>query len=276
VERLRFSTVNHPRRRRGPPGLAALGGWGAINGLAVGFGVFLLTYLATGLNLWLFVLLGWSTLGMDRVLRGHPSGQFRGIAATAIYLFVPVLFTVGSAVFLREVSSGIWNLLAATLAAVLFALAAHAEYVTVDATPESYPPARTALSLVSYLTAFALYTTVFTSDLPLALATLVVMLTSLLLTVDILREMEMQTGTLFAYAAGVAAVVAELRLAMYYLPPGDLVAGALLLLTFYELTGLTQSYLSGHLNRRTVLEYTGFGLVCLAIITVTWVLSRSA
>jgi hypothetical protein len=275
VERLRFSTLHRPRRR-GPPGFAALGTRGAINGLALLYGLILLVYLATEQRLVLVVLVAWAAAGVDRALRAHPAGQFRGIAATAVYLFVPVLFTLGAALFLAELSRGLWNVVAAAGASLLFALSAHAEYVTVEASPATYPPARTALSLVSYLTAFALYTVVFTSGLALAPATLIVMLTSLLLTVDILREMEVQTGTLFAYAAGVAAVVAELRLAMFYLPPGDLVAGALLLLSFYELTGLTQSYLSGHLDRRTILEYGGVGVVGVAVITLAWILSRSA
>jgi hypothetical protein len=67
-----------------------------------------------------------------------------------------------------------------------------------------------------------------------------------------------------------------MRLAMYFLPPGDLVAGALLLLAFYELTGLTQSYLSGHLDRRTIIEYGSVGLVGVAVIATAWVLSHNA
>jgi hypothetical protein len=274
LERLRFSTLNRSRRR-GPPGLTSLSTRGAINGLALLYGLILLAYLATEQRLVLVGLVLVAAVGVDRALRAHPAGQFKGLAATAVYLFVPVLFTLGAALFLRELSSGFWNVPAAAIAALFFALSAHAEYVTVEASPATYPPARTALSLVSYLTAFALYTVVFTADLVLAPATLIVMITSLLLTVDILREMEVQTGTLFAYAAGVAAVAGELRLAMYFLPPGDLVAGALLLLAFYELTGLTQSYLSGHLDRRTILEYGGVGLVGVAVITVAWVLSHS-
>lgn len=275
MERLRFSTLNRPRRR-GPPGLAHLSTRGAINGLALLYGLILLVYLATEQWLALVLLVLWAGVGVDRALRAHPAGHFRGVAATAVYLFVPVLFTAGAALFLAEVLSGLWNVVGAVGTALFFALSAHAEYLTVEASPATYPPARTALSLVSYLTAFALYTVVFTSDLALAPATLIVMLSSLLLTVDILREMEVQTGTLFAYAAGVAAVVAEMRLAMYFLPPGDLVAGALLLLAFYELTGLTQSYLSGHLDRRTIIEYGSVGLVGVAVIATAWVLSHNA
>jgi hypothetical protein len=275
VERLRLSTLSR-RPRRVPPGFAALGSRGAINGLAVGFGLAFLAYLATGQWLWLALLLVLASVGVDRVLRSHPAGQFRGVTATAIYLFVPVLFALGSALFFQEVARGWWNVLAATAAAAGFRAAVSNEYLTVDASPETYPAARAALSILSYLTAFALFTVVFISDLPLAPATLVVMLTALLLTVDNLREMEVETGTLFAYAAGVAAVLGELRLAMYFLPPGDLVAGGLLLIAFYPLTGLTQSYLGGQLDRRTIVEYAIVAGVGLAVIAVCWVVVRSA
>ena len=93
--------------------------------------------------------------------------------------------------------------------------------------------------------------------------------------VENLREMEVETGTLFAYAAGVAAVLGELRLAMYFLPPGDLIAGGLLLLAFFHLTGLTLAYLGGQLDRGTITEHAVFALIGLAIISVFWVWSRS-
>lgn len=275
VERLRFSTSRR-HRRRGPPGFTALGARGAINVLAVAFGVVLLIYLWTGQRLVLALLLVLAGVGVDQVLRTHPAGHFRGVSATAIYLFVPVLYTIGAALLAQEVAHGLWNVAAAVVAAFFFWLAARGEYLAVEASPETYGVARTVLSIVSYLTAFALFTVVFTADLALAPATLVVMLTALLLTVDNLREMEVDTGTLFAYAAGVAAVLGELRLAMYFLPPGDLIAGGLLLIAFFQLTGLTQSYLSGHLDRRTIAEFAVFAIIGLAMITVFWVWRRSS
>lgn len=279
MNRLRFATVHRPRRPKLPI-IQALGQRGTINALAVAFGVALLAFLSFGQGLlqgiFLIVLLLLAGAGTDQVLRAHPRAEFEGPAATAIYLFVPVLYTVGVALFLDAVSHGLWNLPAAVLGAAGFGLAAHAEYLTVEAAPETYPIARFALSLVSYLTAFALFTVVFTSDLPLPAATLIVAVVSLLLTVDILRELEVQTLTLFAYAAAIAAVVAEVRWAIYYLALGDLLAGGLLLITFYLLTGLVQSYLSGHFDRHTMIEYGLVGIAGLVIITVGRILSRSA
>jgi hypothetical protein len=274
MDRMRFSLPR--RRRRRSPFVDALGQRGAINALAGVFGLVLLLYLLSGWTVLLLLLLGLAGVGVDQLLRAHPRAEFQGPTATAIYLFVPVLYALGAALFLRDVAGGPWSLPAAVIAAAIFALAAQAEYLTVDAAPETYPTARFALSLVSYLTAFALFAVVFTAELVLPAAVAIVSVVALLLTVDILRELEVQTGTLFAYAAAVAAVTAEVRWATYYLGLGDLVAAALLLITFYELTGLVQSYLSGHLDRRTVLEYALVFVVGLMFVGGGEIIARRA
>jgi hypothetical protein len=275
VNRLRLSTVKRSRRRT-PYVIAVFGPRATINGLAVAFGLVLLAYLSTGWAPVLALLAAGTILAVDQTLRAHPSAEFRGVGATAIYLFVPVLFTIGAGLFLHGVSHGLWNVLAAAVAAAIFGLAVQAEYLSVDAAPETYPLARFALILVSHLTAFALFTVVSTSGLPLAAATLAVAAVSLLLAVDILRELEVRTGTLFAYGAGVAAVVAEVRWAIYFLALRDLLAGGLLLVTFYVITGLIESYLSGHFDRRAVSEYGVVGVIGLLFIAGAQFLSQRA
>ena len=96
----------------------------------------------------------------------------------------------------------------------------------------------------------------------------------MLLSLDILRELEVQTGTVLAYGGATAVVIAEVRWAVYYLGLPDLLAGGLLLVTFYELTGLMQSYLSGHFDRGTVREFAVVGTLSLLIIAGFTVWSR--
>ncbi len=270
TERFRFT----PARRRRPPAFAGLGRQVLINAIAAVFGLLLLVYLSTDAWWLLPVLVVWVAAGVDQALRGHPAARFSGVTATVIYLFVPVLFTLGTAIFLREVVSGVWNIPAAALAALLLSLAANAEYLTIEITPEHYPNARFVLSLISYVTAFGFFTVVSTSGLTLSAATLVVAVVALLLTVDILRELEVQTGVLFAYAAATGAVVAEVRWAVYYLGLPDLLAGGLLLIAFYEMTGLIQSYLSGHLDRSAIREFVTVGVVGLAVTAAFTIISR--
>ncbi len=273
MNRFRFSTVGRPRRR-GLALITTVGQRTTINAVAVLFGLALLAYLATRQPLLLPLVLIIAAAGVDQTLRAHPRAEFRGVSSTTIYLFVPVLFALGAALFARDNVAGVWNLPAAAVAAVIYGLAAHAEYLTVDASPQTFPIARLSLSLVSYVTALLLFTVVFTSGLTLPAATLIVAVTSLLLTVDILRELEVQTTLLFAYAAAVAVVVAEVRWATYYLALGDLLAGGLMLVTFYVLTGLVQSYLGGYFDERTRREYAIVGVVGLVIVAGFHVLTR--
>ncbi len=264
-ERFRLSLQR--RRRRHPlAGRLPLSPQMLIHGMAALWGLVLLVYLWRGTPLLVAVLAALAAGTTDQALRIHPAARFRGLTATLWYLFVPTLYAAGVALFLREVSQGLWNVPAAAIAALLLSLSINAEYVAVDAAPDTYPNARFILSLVSYLTAFAFFTVVSTSDLPLPVATLAVAVTSLLLSLDILRELEVQTSTVLAYGGAAAVVIAEVRWAVYYLGLPDLLAGGLLLVTFYELTGLMQSYLSGHFDRGTVREFGAVGVLSLLII----------
>jgi hypothetical protein len=268
MDRFRLSTMRRPKRRRGLPGLSNLPRQALINILAALFGLCLLAYLALGYWFWLVPLLLVAGLGVDQILRTHPGAAFHGLADTAMYLFVPVLFALAAAVFFHHISAGLWNVPAAVGSALLFAWAVNAEYLTVEVSAQTYPLARLALSVVSHLTAFALFVVVSTSGLALAPALLAVALVTLLLTVDMLRELEISNTALFAYAAAAAAVTAEVRWAAYFLALPDFFAGGLLLIVFYELNGLLQSYLSGQLDRRAMSEFGGVGSAAGAIIAV--------
>lgn len=272
-ERFRFS-LQRRRRRRSLAGRVPLSPQMLIHGLAALWGLVLLVYLWRGTPLLVPVLAALAAGTTDQALRLHPAARFRGLTDTLLYLFVPILYAAGAAMFLRAVSHGLWNVPAATLAAVLLSLAINAEYVAVDATPDTYPNARFILTLIGYLTAFAIFTVVSTSDLPLPMATLIVAITALLLGLDILRELDVHMSTVLAYAGATAVVIAEVRWAVYYLGLPDLLAGGLLLVTFYELTGLVQSYLSGHFDRGTVREFAAVGVLSLLIIAGFTVWSR--
>ena len=247
-----------------------------MNALAALFGLVLFAYL--WLDTWylLAALLVIAGVGVDQVLRMHPSTPFQGPLGTAIYLFVPVLFALGSALFLREIASGVWVLVLSVVAAGLFAACTHAEYLTVQAEAGTYAQARFALSVISYLTAFALFTVISTGGYALPAATLLVAVVVALLTVDLLRELDVRNAALFGYAGTVAVVLAEVRWAIYYLALGRLLAGGLLLIVFYVITGLVQSFLSGHLDRRTLGEFAVVGTVGSLIIAAFTAYSRNA
>src|SRR5207249_1206605 len=109
VDRPRLSAGRRPRNRGGGFPLGAVGGRSAINALGAVFGLLMLAYLSTGQSLFAVLLLITAGIGVDQILRTHPAGSFRGPAATAIYLFVPVLYTAGATLFLREQIEGAWS-----------------------------------------------------------------------------------------------------------------------------------------------------------------------
>src|SRR2546422_11031704 len=82
---------------------------------------------------WLLLLLtALAALGTDNVVRTHPEARFQRLDDTALFLFVPVLFTLGLGLFLEEVASGHWTLAAGLLSAIPFWAILRAEHDSVD------------------------------------------------------------------------------------------------------------------------------------------------
>ena len=87
---------------------------------------------------WLLLLLsGLAALGTDSVVREHPKARFHRLDDTALFLFVPVLFTLGLGLFLEEVAGGHWTVIVGLGSAVPYWLILRAEYESVDRRPRS-------------------------------------------------------------------------------------------------------------------------------------------
>lgn len=204
----------------------------------------------------LLLTIGVVALGVDRILRLHPGARFHGPTATVLYLFVPMLYALGMGLLLQQVS-GLWLLLCIGGAAVLFAVVLNAEYLTVEPNADTYEAARLLLLVAIIVVALAVFAVVFTNNLPVWLGAVLVAGTSLLLTVDILRELEADTTDLLSQAGAVALVMGECRLVVYFLPLSGLLAGVFLFVVFYAATGLVQSRVNGKLDRQTWITYAG-------------------
>ena len=229
------------------------------------FAVLLLLYLLVGGNPWpLAPLVLLAAVGTDRVLRLHPQARFHGPAATALYLPVPVLFALGAALALGEVASGLWIAPAVVGAALVFAIALNAEYLTVDPNADTYEGARFLLLIVIYVTALTMFWAVLNIALPLLIGVALVGGTAGLLTLDSLRELEEETSDLLFQAGAVGLVMGQTRLALHYLPLEATTAAAFMLIAFYVATGLIQNRVSGRLDRQTLRQYgivAGVGLL---------------
>lgn len=248
------SSAVHPRGPLGrlvptsPAGLTVL--------IVAAYFALLLLYLTLQYRLSLLLLVALAVAGVDRLLRLHPEGRFHGLLSTAPYAFVPGLLALGSALLLGQwTSGGLWAVPAALVGALLFAMTANAEYLSVDPESPAFEGARFLLLGVSYLTAFAIFTVVFIAELPLLLGTLFAGIAAALLGVDIVRELAGEGRVLALLAGVIGLVIGQSRLALHYLPLNGLLDGVFLLLTFYVLTGLVQHALGGRLDRGTVISY---------------------
>jgi hypothetical protein len=199
--------------------------------------------------------------GADGIIRSHPGGEFHTIADTAPYLFVPVLFALSSGLFLEDVILSYWAVPAVIGAGLLMAVALYAEHVSVELDHPSYPLARFALNVITYLTAFGFYAVVYGFDVDLLPAAFAAGLISMLLSIEIFREAEADPMRALVFASVIGVIVAEARWVLYFIPLEGFLAGVFILLVFYLATGVISHYLTEHLDRNVLME---FGLVTAA------------
>ena len=212
-------------------------------------------------------------LGTDGILRTHPRAQLRGLADTAPFLFVPVLLALASGLFLEEIVRGYRTVPAVIGAASLLAAALYGEYVSAVSHGPSYALGRLLLNVLTYLAAFAFFAVVYAFDVDLLPAAFAVGLFSLLLAVEVFREAEADAYRALVFSAAIGIVVAEARWALHFIPLEGFLAAVLLLLVFYQATGLVQHHLTGHLNRTIAIEFSLVTAAGLAIVIVGRVLS---
>ena len=241
-----------------------------IHVMAAVFGIGLTAFLAIEpTQNWLLLLLsGLAGLGTDGIVRTHPRARFHRLDDTALFLFVPVLFTLALGLFLEEVAEGYWTLAAGLLSGVPFWAILHAEYSSVDRRAANYQSARLVLNVATYVIAFLFFATIYDFDLGLLTASFAAGTVSVLLAIEVLREESMETPRTLLYALAIGVLLAEAAWATHFLPLEGGAAAVFLLLAFYLMTGLTHNYLADRLTLRAGSEFTGVALIGLAIVTV--------
>lgn len=219
---------------------------------------------------WLLLLLcGLAALGADSVVRAHPKGSFQRLDDTALFLFVPVLFTLSVGLFLEEVASGHWTVLAGLLSAVPYWAILRAEYESVDKSSPGYQSTRLVLNMATYVIAFLFFAAMYHFGMDLVETAFSAGIVSLLLGIEVLREEAMDTGRTILYALAVGILLAEAAWATHFLPLESSAAAVFLLLAFYLITGMMHNYLAQRLNLRTASEFAVVALAGLVIVTIS-------
>jgi hypothetical protein len=194
-------------------------------------------------------------LGSDGIVRSNSKWEGDGVADSIVFLFLPALAVLGAGLFIDDAIAGYARPLCAVVAGVAVAVVAYGEYHTVDFGSGMYGTMRLLLAVATYLTAFAIYTVIFTRGLDLPIAALFVGVVSLLLSVELLRESHLDGPSSLLVGLAIGVSVGELRLALYFFELDALLAGALLIIGFYLATGLVHHLLDHDLEWSTTAEY---------------------
>ncbi len=241
--------------------------------LAVVVGIGLVAYLTFNPSQpWiLYLVAGLTALAVDGLVRSNPQWRDGGTLTSLVFLFLPALTVVGAGLFIDEAITGQARLLTAAGGALAVGFVAYGEYHTVDHSSSLYGPMRLALAVATYLAAFALYTVIFTRNVNLPLAAVLVGLVSLALAMELLRESRLLGLSSLLVGVAIGVSVAELRLTLYYFPLDGLLAGALLIIGFYLATGLVHHLQDHDLEWSTTAEY----LLVAAVGTAAVVVARA-
>ena len=228
------------------------------------------TYLAVEpTQSWLLLLLcGIAAVGTDAVVRHHPKARFHSIDDTALFLFVPVLFTLSLGIFLEEVVGGYWTLGVGLASVVPFWAILRAEYESIDRDSDLFETARLVLNGATYVVAFLFFATIYDFELSLFTSSFAAGIVSVLLAIEILREEGLDTARTVLYALASGMLMAEAAWTTHFLPLDASGAAVFLLLALYLMTGLMHNYLGNRLNLKTATEFSAVaacGVVILAI-----------
>jgi hypothetical protein len=219
---------------------------------------------------WLLLLLcGLAGIGTDGVVRHNPRARFQRLDDTALFLFVPVLFTLSLGIFLEEVAGGYISVALGLLSVVPYWAILFAEYESVDREADGYHTARLILNIATYVIAFLFFATIFDFDLDLPTAAFAAGVVSVMLGIEVLREEGMETGRTILYALATGMLVAEAAWTTHFLPLEASAAAVFLLLTFYMIAGLMHNYLADRLGVRMAAEFAIVGLAGVGIVALS-------
>jgi hypothetical protein len=240
------------------------------NLLAIVLGVGMAFYLAIEpTQPWLLLLVaGLAALGTDGVLRSHPASPFTRPDDTVAFLILPALLTLGGGLFLEDVVSGYWSLGAAFATIPIFTALLYGQYLSVDARSPAYTGARMVANVAVYVTAFAFFSVVYEFEVGLLATAFCVGLVSLLLSLEMLREVELEPRPTLLYSTAIATVLAQVTWSLHFLPLESFLAAAFLLLCLYVATGVVQNHLLRQLDLLTAGEFAAVAVVGLAIVVI--------
>ncbi|HET9200477.1 MAG TPA: hypothetical protein VFO84_05825 [Dehalococcoidia bacterium] len=216
----------------------------------------------------LIVVVALAAIGVDGIVRSYPGANLTSITETSTYAFLPALFVLSAGLLLEYTVDGRWVPLAAAGAGAVFWLTVMCEYISVNLSHSQYGAARFVLMVVTYLTAFAFYGVIYELDVDVVPAALAVGVVSMLLAIEVIRETDLETPYVMAYAGAVGLILGQTRVALYFLPLESFTAALFLLVVFYFINGLLHANFTRSLRPSTYLEYGLVSAIGMLIVVV--------
>ncbi len=208
-----------------------------------------------------------TAVGMEEVLRSSPALARVSLRYTATCWILPCLVTMAAATALpaQADSPPDWLISLVLFTGLLLAVVVGTYVAAVPGLPHQQA-ARLLIQVTAYGAAFALYATIYDWGVRSLLSGTAVLLVTFPLALELLRSTEEQVATTWLHAAVVSIVLAELMWAINAWRLPALSGGALLLLAFYSLVGVSQQALAGRLSRRVAAEFLIIAITGSAII----------
>ncbi|MDO9446042.1 MAG: hypothetical protein Q7K37_12080, partial [Dehalococcoidia bacterium] len=217
---------------------------------------------------WLLLGAAAVIFGMDGVLRAAWRHPFEAGQETAPFLFLPALYILAVPVLIEHNARGEWALPMALVGGLGFGVLTWGEVASVRVSAVEYPRARLVTTSVAYFTAFAFFSLTYVFQVGLFPAMVAVGLASTMLSVELLREGEIDPLETLGFALVSGLVVAEGRWVIHYLPLDRYMAGLALLVVFYFTTGVVHSYITRQFTPRLAIEYGGISAAALALVVL--------
>ncbi len=242
------------------------------------------------------LLTGLAATGTEAVVRAHPKGEPPAVgrvrrhdhASTAtpvrtttmtakeraalvvrshwVYWGAPIALILVAIFLLPLAPSAVYWVLGLVTAGIALGLVLAGIYYTIDPFQRGYRRARLGMNALTYALALLLFLVVYRTRTRSVLSATEVLLVSSLLALELLRGADRPTIMIALYAAIAGLVLGQATWALNYWRLDSLTGGLVLLVLFYDVVGLSQHALHGHVRRRIIVEYALITITAMALI----------
>ncbi len=207
--------------------------------------------------------------GVNSIARTHPRVHLGETSYIFILWILPATIVITATMILSLADVrvlGPYMLIGVVIAGAFMVAVIVGEYITIDLSDRWYSAARLGVNLAVYLAALILFSTIYSWKLRSLYSSTGISIAAGLLALELLRGSESDLHRTWLYAAAVGLTLGEIVWALNYWNLTGFLGGALLLVFFYALTGITQQYLWNRLNKIVFAEFTLFVVGAIALL----------